>query len=118
VDRDLFARGPAARNRASAELACAARREDGLCIGEVSRWAKFSGTLRCRSTASSLAGATRRQCIQEGLVDEIRVFLAPVLLGDGVRFFNRPGAPDGVRLQTIDTARSGHVTDLQFRVVK
>jgi dihydrofolate reductase len=29
-----------------------------------------------------------RQCIQAGLMDEIRVHPAPVLLGDGVRFFN------------------------------
>lgn len=59
-----------------------------------------------------------RQCIQEGLIDEIRVFLAPVLLGDGVRFFNWPGAPDAVRLETIDVARFGQFANLGFRVVK
>jgi hypothetical protein len=35
-----------------------------------------------------------RQCIQEGLIDEIMV-------GDGVRFFNWPGAPDGFRLRRL-----------------
>jgi riboflavin biosynthesis pyrimidine reductase len=59
-----------------------------------------------------------RQCIQEGLIDEIMVHLAPVLLGDGVRFFNWPGAPDGFRLETIDAVRSGQVINLQFRVIK
>jgi riboflavin biosynthesis pyrimidine reductase len=59
-----------------------------------------------------------RQCIQEGLIDEIRVHLAPVLLGDGVRFFNWPGAPDAVHLEMIDAARSGQLTNLHFRVVK
>jgi riboflavin biosynthesis pyrimidine reductase len=39
-----------------------------------------------------------RQCIQEGLIDEIQVYLAPLLLGDGVRIFNWPDAPDSVRL--------------------
>jgi dihydrofolate reductase len=59
-----------------------------------------------------------RQCIQEGLINEIVVYLAPILLGDGVRFFNWPGAPDAVRLETIEVARSGQLTNLQFRVVK
>ncbi len=56
-----------------------------------------------------------RQCIQEGLINEIVVYLAPILLGDGVRFFNWP---DAVRLETIEVARSGQLTNLQFRVVK
>jgi riboflavin biosynthesis pyrimidine reductase len=51
-----------------------------------------------------------RQGIQEGLIDEIRVRLAPVLLGDGVRFFNWPGAPDA--------ERSGQLVNLRFRVAK
>ena len=59
-----------------------------------------------------------RQCIQEGLIDEIRVYLAPVLLGDGVRFFNWPGAPHAVRLDLIDSARWGQLTNLHFCVVK
>jgi dihydrofolate reductase len=57
-----------------------------------------------------------RQCIQELLVDEIRVYLAPVLLGDGVRFFEWPGAKHAVRLELTDVARSGQITDLRFRV--
>jgi len=35
-----------------------------------------------------------RQCIQEGLIDEIVVYLAPVLLGDGVRFFKVADVPE------------------------
>ncbi|MGW4942128.1 dihydrofolate reductase family protein [Actinoplanes sp. NPDC004185] len=31
------------------------------------------------------------QCLAAGLLDEILVFIAPVLLGDGVRLFHRPG---------------------------
>jgi len=31
------------------------------------------------------------QCLTAGLLDEILVFIAPVLLGDGVRLFHRPG---------------------------
>jgi len=35
-------------------------------------------------------GSVPRQCVQAGLVDEI-VHLVPVLLGDGLRFYDRPG---------------------------
>ena len=31
------------------------------------------------------------QCLEAGLLDEILVFVAPVLLGDGVPLFRRPG---------------------------
>jgi dihydrofolate reductase len=31
------------------------------------------------------------QCIEAGLLDEVLVFIAPVLLGDGVPLFRRPG---------------------------
>jgi riboflavin biosynthesis pyrimidine reductase len=37
-----------------------------------------------------LAQTSRGQCIQEGLIDEIVIHLAPVLLGDGVRFSTVP----------------------------
>jgi dihydrofolate reductase len=57
-----------------------------------------------------------RQCIEEGLIDEIIVHLVPVLLGDGVRFFERPGA-EKVTLERMSVAESAQVTDLRFRVV-
>jgi dihydrofolate reductase len=57
-----------------------------------------------------------RQCIEDGLLDEIVIHLAPVLLGDGVRLFGGPGAPR-VDLEPIAVERSGEVTDLRFRVV-
>ncbi|OLT11982.1 deaminase [Actinomadura sp. CNU-125] len=41
------------------------------------------------------------QCIDAGLLDEVLVFLAPVLLGDGTRLFDRPGGAR-VRLEPID----------------
>lgn len=59
-----------------------------------------------------------RQCIQEDLMDEIRVYLAPVLLGDGVRFFSWPGAREAVRLEAMEVSWVGQITDLRFRVVK
>jgi dihydrofolate reductase len=58
------------------------------------------------------------QCLQRGLVDEILVYVAPVLLGDGVRF-TPPGvglAP--IQLEPVSTTQSGSITLLRFRVRK
>jgi dihydrofolate reductase len=59
-----------------------------------------------------------RQCVQQGLMDDIGILLAPVLLGDGVRFFSWPGATRGVRLETVEAARWGQMMNLRFRVDK
>jgi riboflavin biosynthesis pyrimidine reductase len=56
-------------------------------------------------------------CIDERLIDEIVVHLAPVLLGDGVRLFGSPGQ-GRINLERTSVAKSGQLTDLRFRVVK
>lgn len=38
-----------------------------------------------------LGANVAKQCIEAGLLDEILVLFAPVLLGDGVRMFDHPG---------------------------
>jgi len=58
-----------------------------------------------------------QQCINAGLVDEILVHLAPILLGDGVRLFGRPGTAP-IDLETTSATQSGQLTNLRFRVVK
>ena len=45
------------------------------------------------------------QCLQRGLVDEILVYVLPVLLGDGIRF-SPPGLPR-IDLEPVSTTRSG-----------
>jgi dihydrofolate reductase len=54
------------------------------------------------------------QCLGAGLVDEILVYVLPVLLGDGIRF-SPPGLAR-VDLEPISSARSGDATILRFRV--
>lgn len=56
------------------------------------------------------------QCLQRGLVDEILVYVLPVLLGDGVRF-SAPGLPR-IDLEPVSATRSRSVTILRFRVSK
>jgi dihydrofolate reductase len=56
------------------------------------------------------------QALRRGLVDEILVYVIPVLLGDGVRF-SAPGL-SRIDLEPISSTRSGAVTVLRFRVRK
>jgi dihydrofolate reductase len=54
------------------------------------------------------------QCLQRGLVDEILVYVVPVLLGDGVRF--SPPSLDRIDLEPLGNTQSGAITMLRFRV--
>jgi dihydrofolate reductase len=56
------------------------------------------------------------QCFQRGLVDEVLVYVLPVLLGDGVRF-SAPGVPK-TELEPLSSTQSGDTTILRFRVRK
>jgi dihydrofolate reductase len=56
------------------------------------------------------------QCLRRGLVDEILVYVLPVLLGDGIRF-SPPGLPR-IDLEPVTSTRSGAATILRFRVRK
>src|SRR6476469_982378 len=56
------------------------------------------------------------QCLGHGLVDEILVYVLPVLLGDGIPF-SSPGLAR-VELEPVSSARSGEATILRFRVRK
>jgi dihydrofolate reductase len=57
------------------------------------------------------------QCLRRGLVDEIMVFVVPVLLGDGTRLFS-PAGLARVDLEPLGSTQSGAVTILRFRVRK
>jgi dihydrofolate reductase len=59
-----------------------------------------------------LGANVAQQCLQAGLLDEVLVIVAPVLLGDGTRLFERPGGTN-VALERIG-ARDASV--LRYRV--
>ena len=76
---------------------------------------------RARSAAGGknleiLGAHVAAQCLQRGLVDEILVYVLPVLLGDGIRF-SSPGLAR-TKLEPISSTRSGDATILRFRVRK
>jgi dihydrofolate reductase len=56
------------------------------------------------------------QCLRRGLVDEILVYVLPVLLGDGLRF--SPPGLGRIDLEPVSSTQTGGVTILRFRVRK
>lgn len=64
-----------------------------------------------------LGANVARQCLEAGLLDEIIVHVAPVLVGDGVRLFERSGGKP-VRLTSISSEVEGETTVLRYSVGK
>jgi dihydrofolate reductase len=56
-----------------------------------------------------------RQCLDAGVLDEVFVCIAPVLLGDGVRLFEHPGGTN-IKLERITVSEAPKATNLWFRV--
>jgi dihydrofolate reductase len=65
----------------------------------------------------ALAGgaSVAQQYLKAGLLDELQIHVAPVLLGGGVRLFDGVG-PDPIALEVTRVIDSPAVTHLKFRV--
>jgi dihydrofolate reductase len=61
--------------------------------------------------------AIARQVLEAGLLHEIVVHVAPLLLGDGVRLYGGPGATR-VELERLELADSGQLASMRFRVAR
>lgn len=57
-----------------------------------------------------------QQCLAAGLMDEVQIHLAPVLLGGGTRLFDRLGGR--FQLQRTHLVETPNVTHLRFRVIR
>ncbi|GIH08012.1 deaminase [Rhizocola hellebori] len=64
-----------------------------------------------------LGANTAQQCLDAGVLDEILIHVVPVLLGDGVRLFDRKGG-DLVRLERLSLTHSPQVTNIWLSVVR
>jgi dihydrofolate reductase len=62
-----------------------------------------------------LGADVARQCLDAGVLDEIFVCIAPVLLGDGVRLFDHPGGAT-VKLEPLSVSHAPQATNLWLRV--
>jgi len=58
-----------------------------------------------------------QQCIEAGLIDEVGIDLVPVLLGEGVRFFDRLRSGP-IELERTRVVEAPGVTHLRFRIVR
>ena len=64
----------------------------------------------------NVLGATvAKACLDSGVLDEVLVLIAPVMLGDGVRLFDYPGGAE-VELERLSISHTAQVTNLWFRV--
>jgi len=61
--------------------------------------------------------STAQQALKAGLVDEVRLTFAPILLGGGVALFDGLG-PDDVELEVTRGIEGPKATHVQYRVVK
>jgi dihydrofolate reductase len=86
-----------------------------------------SGTIEdAVATAQAAAGdrdvgifgaSLSRQCLRAGVLDEMVLHVAPVLLGGGVRLFAGEAA-ERIELERISVDEAERLTDLRFRIVK
>jgi dihydrofolate reductase len=64
-----------------------------------------------------LGASVAHQCLDAGLLDEVLVFIAPLLLGDGTRLFDQPGGTN-VPLERISLTKAPLATTIHLRVVR
>lgn len=64
---------------------------------------------------SLLGGSIARQCLRLGLVDELHLDVAPVLLGDGIPLF--AGLGKRIELERLETSAFASETHLRYHVL-
>ena len=64
-----------------------------------------------------LGAEVARGCLEAGELDEVLVYVEPILLGDGVRLFDHPGGAEVV-LERIGVEVEPAATHLWFRVAR
>jgi dihydrofolate reductase len=64
---------------------------------------------------SLLGGSISRQCLELGLVDEIRLHVVPILLGEGISLFT--GLSRSIKLERLETSAFASETHLRYRVL-
>jgi dihydrofolate reductase len=85
-------------------------------VGDLDSGVAAAKTAAGEKYVNILGADIARQCLEAGALDEILVFVAPVMLGDGVRLFDHPGGTN-VRLERIELTHVPHATCIRFRVV-
>jgi dihydrofolate reductase len=63
-----------------------------------------------------LGASIDQQALNAGLVDEIMIHLAPILIGDGIRLFDNLKARD-IEFERTELVATGGITSLRFRII-
>jgi dihydrofolate reductase len=79
---------------------------------------KQAGVAAGDNVVSIMGANTAKQCIEAGLLDELRVHVTPSLLGDGVRLFDHLGTHWVELERTRVIASSSGVAHIQYRIIK
>ena len=70
-----------------------------------------------RKNVAVMGAKTAQQCLKAGLLDEIKIHLVPVLLGEGIRLFDYLGTQH-IELETTEVVEILGVTHLSYHIVK
>jgi dihydrofolate reductase len=87
-----------------------------LLTGDLEDAARTAGDAAGEKNLEIFGANLAAQCLDHGLIDEIVVHVAPVLLGGGVRLYGEAGSRAQVRLELVDRAEAGALQSLRFRV--
>ncbi len=71
-----------------------------------------------KNVAVAGGGDAVQQYLRAGLLDELQIHVAPVLLGDGVRLFESHLGGAQVQLECTRVIESPAVTHLKYRVLR
>ena len=77
--------------------------------GDVAEFVNGHLRSRFRSIWIAGGGALAAECVNRGLADELRYSILPVLIGDGIPFFDRLNADVALHLTESKTFKSGMV---------
>ena len=58
-----------------------------------------------------------RQLLELGLIDEIDLHIAPILLGDGIRLYDNPGG-DPIRLDRLGDGETTSAVNVRYRPIR
>ena len=100
------------------QVAVTRHRIDGVtCTPDLDEGIRLARDAAGDRVVNVLGATLARGLLERGVLDEVLAGIAPVLLGDGTRLFDRPGGAP-VRLEPIGVAHVPLATSLRYRVVR
>jgi dihydrofolate reductase len=86
-------------------------------INSIERAVALAKAAAGEKNVTLLGASIDQQCLNAGLVDEIMIHIAPVLIGKGIRLFDNLKAGD-IELERTELVAIGELTSLRFPVIK